>query len=111
MGGQDIITVALAVAALVYAIHRVRRMMTGQSDRGCGCGRPCACAARSDGGSHGSGIRKNSESSASLNSCEFSYLPEKIAAHRGATSAGRAVQPLMRNGRGGHISVIGHQSD
>ena len=43
MSGQDIITVLLAVAALVYVILRVRRIMIGRSDCGCARGMLCAC--------------------------------------------------------------------
>ena len=42
MSGQDIITVLLAGAALVYVILRVRRIMIGRSDCGCARGMPCA---------------------------------------------------------------------
>ena len=50
MGGQDIITVAVAVAALVYVILRVRRVVTGRSDCRCRCGKPNESRAKPDPG-------------------------------------------------------------
>ena len=41
MSGQDIITLLLAVAALIYVLHRVRRVMIDHSN--CGCGRLKRC--------------------------------------------------------------------
>lgn len=42
----------------------------------------CRFVARFPGDHRSSALRKNSETSAGLNSCEFSYVPEEVATHR-----------------------------